>query len=340
MSEITAPKTWNSSQHYLEALNSDWYKSLFKIQDCLQFNTCRFFRDRNLRHISLPITTNSISSPMGIGSDSLPVKVNLFGVDTFLADSMQFMLEYGCRYNLTGCYYLMPSFRGDSDDPTHLSQFYHAEAEVHGSLEDVMTLVEHYLKFICSSLLDECASEISAIAGSLSHVENFVKDDSPISTISFDEAVNVLASEPENFNYIEVEEQLLRTLSRTGEQNLMKMFHGFVWVTEFDHLLVPFYQAFSENAGKSRSADLLFGIGEVVGAGERHTNGNLVREALKLHQTDVDSYDWYCTLKDVFPMKTSGFGMGTERFYCWLLNHHDVRDCQLLPRFNGVLTIP
>lgn len=46
----------------------------------------------------LPITTGSISSPMGLGSDSIPVKIQLGGRDTYLADSMQFALEYGCRF--------------------------------------------------------------------------------------------------------------------------------------------------------------------------------------------------------------------------------------------------
>lgn len=53
----------------------------------------------------LPVTTGSISSPMGRGSDSLPVKVKLEGVETYLADSMQFLLEYGCRLTNKGVYY-------------------------------------------------------------------------------------------------------------------------------------------------------------------------------------------------------------------------------------------
>ena len=43
------------------------------------------------------LITGSISSPMGLGSDSLPVKINLNGVSTYLADSMQFLLDYGNR---------------------------------------------------------------------------------------------------------------------------------------------------------------------------------------------------------------------------------------------------
>ena len=340
MDNIIAPKSWTSNQHYLRALSSDWYRILFEVQDCFQFNTFQFFRNQGFKSVSLPITTNSISSPMGIGSDSLPVKIKLFDIDTYLADSMQFMLEYVCRYHQRGCYYIMPSFRGEAEDSTHLSQFYHAEAEMKGSLEDVIVVVENYLKFICSQLMDECASQIKLVSGSLEHIEEFIHSSASIPIITFDEAVSFLNDEQENFKYVKTGEQVLKSLSRIGEQNLIKRFNGFVWVTEFDHFVVPFYQAFTQDKKKSKSADLLFGLGEVVGAGERHVTGDAVREALRLHQIHNSLYEWYYTLKDVFPLQTSGFGLGTERFYCWLLNHDDVRDCQIVPRSNSILNIP
>ena len=98
----------------------------------------------------LPVTTGSISSPMGRGSDSLTVRINLEGIDTYLADSMQFLLEYGCRLNLKGVYYVMPSFRGEKADERHLCQFYHSEAEIPGKLENVMNLVDEYIKYLSS----------------------------------------------------------------------------------------------------------------------------------------------------------------------------------------------
>ena len=82
---------------------------------------------KNIKNMFLPITTGSISSPMGLGSDSLPVKINLNGVPTYLADSMQFLLEYGNRFCKNGVWYIMPSFRGEQEDERHLSQFYHSE---------------------------------------------------------------------------------------------------------------------------------------------------------------------------------------------------------------------
>ena len=92
---ITPPKSWKEPQsHFLCALDSDWYKALAVLQNELCTATYNFFHSKNMKTLFLPVTTNSISSPMGLGSDSLPVEIELFGQKTFLADSMQFMLEY------------------------------------------------------------------------------------------------------------------------------------------------------------------------------------------------------------------------------------------------------
>jgi asparaginyl-tRNA synthetase len=330
-------KSWmDLEQHYLKAIADPWYKVLIEVQDALNYSTTEFFRSENLKTLLLPITTGCISSPMGLGSDSHPVPVNIAGIETYLADSMQFMLEYGCRFAQPGCSYFMPSFRGEKEDQTHLSQFYHSEAEIQGSLSDVIQLVERYIKFMCTQILEHHASSIESVTKNLSHIEKVATFSNCFPQITFDEAVNLLDN---NSQFIKVKEPGIRVLTRQGEQALIAKFDGFVWVTEFDHLSVPFYQAFTAGEKKSKSADLLFGLGEVVGAGERHTTGAEMLRALELHKVDPSTYKWYYQMKENFPLQTAGFGLGTERFICWLLKNNDVRDCQLIPRFNGIKTI-
>jgi asparaginyl-tRNA synthetase len=80
-----------------------------------------------------------------------------------------------------------------------------------------------------------------------------------------------------------------------------------------------------------------------VGAGERHERAEDVREALERHEVseaDRASYEWYAVMREVAPMRTSGFGLGTERFLLWLLGHSDIRDLQLLCRENGRCILP
>lgn len=336
---IKAPQSWQDLQkHYLTALQSPWYRTLIEIQDQISASTYQFFSQRGLKTIHLPITTHSISSPMGLGSDSQPVNIDLFGVDTYLADSMQFMLEYGCRLNPRGCYYLMPSFRGESADATHLCQFYHSEAEIIGSIDDVMTLVEDYLRFMTQTILEQCRSSLLRVTTNLSHIEHLLASNGALPRVTIDEAAQLLGDDP---TLIQRREPGFRVLTRSGERALIEHFGGFVWLTEQDHLAVPFYQAFADPAGKqAKASDLLFGLGEVVGSGERHATTAELERALSLHQVDAEPYSWYAKMREQYPMQTSGFGIGTERYICWLLNHNDVRDCQILPRFNGVPVIP
>jgi asparaginyl-tRNA synthetase len=54
----------------------------------------------------------------------------------------------------------------------------------------------------------------------------------------------------------------------------------------------------------------------------------------------ADPYRWYLDMKRTRPLHTSGFGMGVERFICWLAGHDDIRDCQILPRLYGVDIVP
>jgi asparaginyl-tRNA synthetase len=127
-----------------------------------------------------------------------------------------------------------------------------------------------------------------------------------------------------------------RRLTRNGELKIIDMMGGVVWVTHFDSLSVPFYQAWGDaSKATAATADLLFGLGEVVGAGERHTHSNELLEALAIHQVSADGYEWYVQMKEDFPMRTAGFGLGLERYLAWLFQHNDVRDLQLLPREFG-----
>lgn len=335
---VGPPKSWEDvNTHYLKAMEDPWYKALCIIQDEINHSTFNFFREQNIRSLSLPITTGSVTSPMGLGSDSLPVKINLEGIDTYLSDSMQFHLEYGLRLFEKGVHYIMPSFRGELADSRHLCQFYHSEAEIRGDLGDTIDLVNLYIHRLCKDLYNNIPSVIESITGDLNHIKEVVERNANYPQITFEEAVQLLGNEPK---YIEHHKEGFRTITDAGEKKLISHYNGIVWLTHHDYLSVPFYQDSDETEQYALNGDLLFGIGEVVGLGERHTTGNEVRKALQYHDVSEENYEWYLDMKDKHPLKTSGFGMGIERFILWLLQHDDIRDCQLIPRFNGELINP
>src|ERR1700739_4351911 len=94
---LTASTKRSEKDYYLKIPKDGWYKALALIESDISITTQSFFAKHKLKALLPPVTTTSISSPFGLGSDSSPVEIQLFGVKAFLADSEQFMLEYGCR---------------------------------------------------------------------------------------------------------------------------------------------------------------------------------------------------------------------------------------------------
>lgn len=253
---------------------------------------------------------------------------------TYLADSQQFALEFCCRLRGTGAYYVMPSFRGEDNDARHLAQFVHSEAELPGTLDATMETVENYLRSLASFYLDALEPEIASAAGTTRHLRELADGTTQFTHIAFADALRILDA-----SGIETHESpFFRVITGEGESRLMHELGEFVWLTDHDALSQPFYQRSYERPDGTaavRNADLLFGIGETVGAGERQHDTEALLEALRVHGVDAKAYDWYVEMRRLKPMQTSGFGMGVERFHLWALRRTDIRDMQLLLRENG-----
>ena len=331
---------WQAQDRFLKSPTDEFDRLVFDLQDAISRVTTQFFGDLGLKTFHAPVTTSSISSPIGRGSDSKPVLVDLFGVPTYLADSMQFMLEYGCRLSDKGCYYIMPSFRGEQTDRWHLREFYHSEAEIPGGFDDVIMLVDTYVRHLAGQIRTQFEQRIRDVVGDIGHLRRLTESTGALPRVKFNQAVELLGDRPE---YIKHHEDGFRTVTRSGEQRLVELVGAStdcVWLTHFDPLSVPFYQAVTPEDG-ALAADLLMAqVGEVVGSGERHGTSDEVRAALQSHEVAAEPYHWYIEMKDRFALRTAGFGMGSERFLCWVLQHDDIRDCQLFRRANGVPCCP
>ena len=294
-------------------------------------STTTFYREKDIKTLLFPTTTLNVSSPMGLGSDSTPVGIILDNQKAYLSDSMQFLLEYSCRFFNKGCYSIMPCYRGEIPDNRHLSQFFQSEVEIPGKMDNAIDLAESYIKYLSRDIIREFGYRILKFNNNLEHVERLISCNS-FPRIKFNDALKYLNKN----EFYHDKKSNYRILTIEGEQKLMDRFNGFVWITHFDHLSMPFYQAFNGiNNSVAKSADLLLGMGELIGLGERHINGNNLKKALKLHKIRFKEYNWYIELKHKYPMKTSGFGMGIERYLCWIMKHDDIRNCQLFLRFKN-----
>lgn len=65
----------------------------------------------------------------------------------------------------------MPTFRGEEADERHLCQFYHSEAEIPGNLNDVMDLVEEYIKHLSRKIIEEFGEVLQHELGDITHIK-------------------------------------------------------------------------------------------------------------------------------------------------------------------------
>jgi asparaginyl-tRNA synthetase len=345
LSRVIPPAAWRQPEtHYLVAIDDPWFSLVLQLFDGFDTATSAFWRARSVPRVPIPLTTGAISCPIGLGSDASPVEVTIAGTQTYLTDSQQFPLEFGCRMSHTGCYCIMPSFRGENNDARHLGQFVHSEAELPTNLSGLMMTIEEYLRSLAVFYLENHADALVANTIGVKHVERLAESETVFSQIDFDEAADYVSSA--GYELKESADGSWRALTHDGERHLLDRFGDFLWVTHHDELAVPFFQASdprTNNRRVARNADLLMGIGETVGGGERHSTANDVREALIRHAvspTEQAMYNWYINLREVKPITTSGFGLGVERFLLWLLGHDDIRDLQFLARAHGQCIFP
>jgi aspartyl/asparaginyl-tRNA synthetase len=330
------PQSWGDpDRHFREAITSPWYKAVVTLMGEICFSTSDFFRQEGFWPAITPVTTGAASSPMGLGSDSLPVKISLFDTDVYLADSMQFHLEYLLRQGWKGVFYIMPTFRGEDSSNRHLNQFFHAEAEMVGYLDDVMDVVERYVRWCTDAILRGHGELVKDVAGAVDHLTALLDPARKIPRVTFAEARGLLGTSSEHFTFHRAEPV---GLSRSGEQKLMGHHGGVVWVTRLPALGVPFYQA--AEGDTALCADLLLGVGETVGCGQRHVSYEDTLRTMSLHGVDTEPYGWYLRMKREHPLQTSGFGLGLERFILWVLKHDDIRDVSLFVRLKGSRSSP
>ncbi|KAF5019627.1 hypothetical protein F66182_8373 [Fusarium sp. NRRL 66182] len=347
---VRPPRSWASPPHHLSSvLHDPWYKKLFLAQDVLFHVSSNYFqKGLGYRYCLVPATTDAVSSPMGLGSDSEPVPVRFLDQETHLADSMQFSLEYFLRIHdgLPGVYYVNTSFRGEDPDAMHLNQFYHIECELLGPFSDGIKVAEGYVMRLVSALLEEHADAVESVAGTCDHLTSILElyrsHGGRFPSVSVDDALNLPGMNQDCWKYvIPSDASKGRALTRAGELKLIEHFGGAVWLQEMDHLSVPFYQAFLDNSGtKARCADLLIGNGEVLGLGERHVQAEEVLSALKMHDVPAEGYAWYTEMREHKPILTTGWGMGIERFLAWVFQHNDIRDMTIVPRMKGYSFAP
>ena len=211
-----------------------------------------------------------------------------------------------------------------------------------GDFATGVTIAERYIVNLTSMFLRDQSETVKAVTGNCGHLQGVLdlyrSNGNTFPQVTVDRALELPMMDASTWVYIVPEDPPKgRSITRAGELKLIQHFGGAVWLTEMDHLSVPFYQAYTDTTRtKGRCADFLLGNGEVLGLGERHRSAVDVESALDLHQTAMKPYQWYMDMRSAKPLLTTGWGMGVERFLAWVLKHDDIRDLVVMPRMKGM----
>lgn len=343
---------YDPSTHYLEIANSKYYRTLVILRNCIK-QSCDFYWNdiQKAYNVDLFMMTPSVSSPIGPGSDSEAVEIKFGNLHTYLVDSSQFGFEPILLNGIDKVYCYLPSMRGENPDKRHLNQFYHCEAEIVGTLDDLIPMMEGFIKFLSQTLLS-MPNIINLLSANPQRTKTFLENivsTEKFTEIEFSKAVQLLKDNDCG--------DLINTtahgsdISSQGEQKLLYILKADkpVWMRNFDRDRVAFYQKpHQSNKDKVINADLLFPSltgssfwGEIIGSGQRQDTYDEMLDSLKRQGINPEAYQWYMKLRNLESYRTtSGFGLGVERFIAWALGRNDIKDVILYPRLKNLATYP
>lgn len=327
--------------------NQEYFYHLHKIDNGIFFGAVNFFRSIDTEWCNLPLTTLMISSPgevyagktLDYTTDALPLDISWFDNERniFLSESSQFYLELRLLIqNIDKVFSIYNSFRKEKADFCHLSEFQHIEFEGKVSFEENIDISLNLIRSITKYLIDNERESLIYFIG-----EEKTKDlegaFSPenIARITFKEALDVLYKETGNDIYKEFS---LKHFGAWEEIKLTEIFKKHIIVTKFPLLQIPFYHNELEKDENgvplAENADfILYGYRETIGSGTRISNPEALKEKAKTFNLPLSDYDPYIqTRLQGNYQKTSGFGLGWQRYVQWILQIPYIWEATHIPR--------
>ncbi len=347
------PPKYDHRTYYKDLAKYEYYDALVFVRHYVKVASDKYFGELfGAKNVDLFMLTPSVSSPMGLGSDSEVVPVKFGNLHTFLVDSSQFGFEPLLFRNYDKVYCYLPSIRGEEPDKRHLNQFFHCEAEIVGTLEDLTPIMEGYIRTLAETFLamEPIVSRMSVDYVKTKESLQKISKSKSFDRISFETAFEKLSSD-KNLEKFTKKTDFGRDISSDGEISLAlnETKDLPLWIYGFDRDMVAFYQKPDpKNPNRVINADLLFpplaenGFGgEILGSGERQDAPEELLESLRRQGVGSKPYIWYIDLRYQPGYRTtSGFGLGVERFIAWALGYESIQNVALYPRLKNVETIP
>jgi len=256
----------------------------------------------------------------------------LFGVPYF-DEGTAYLTQSGQLYNEATAaahgkvYCFGPTFRAEkSKTRRHLTEFWMVEPEMaFAHLEDAVLLAQDLVCAVVARVLETRREELKTLERDTSRLENVR---APFPRLHYDDAIKLIKAKGSQTEWGS-------DFGGTDETVIAENYDRPVVVHRFPAQVKAFYMATDpERPELSLSADVLApeGYGEIVGGGERLSDGETLLKKIHEHGLPEESFRWYLDLRRYGSVPHAGFGMGIERCTAWMAGIEHVRETIPFPR--------
>lgn len=292
---------------------------IFKIKNDIFHTTVEFFERNGFMNVNTPKLTSA-----GVESGADMFEVKYFDKKAYLSQSPQIYKQMMVCSGFEKVFEIAPVFRAEkSNTIRHQTEFTGIDFEMGfiNDEEDIMDVVENYLKEMVANLNKNC-SDI------LKEYKVDIKIPGKIPRINMNELKQLLKEKGKELNEdddFDPEAEIM-----VGEIISHKYRSDFVFVTDYPWSKRPFYHM--KRGEGTRSFDLLFRGVEIATGAQREHRYDILKKQAEEKEINLEEMKDYAILFRCGAPPHGGCGLGLDRITQRVLNLENIREAILLPR--------